>query len=60
MSINIKQVFELGGGVGSCIRVSHCCHLDVCIFDVWRADGENPSEGRVLAALWLCLMPPVC
>lgn len=30
------------------------------IFDVWRADGENPSEGRVLAALWLCLMPPVC
>lgn len=30
------------------------------IFDVWRADGENPSEGRVLAALWLCLMPSVC
>lgn len=44
MHINLKQVSELGGREG-CVECLTAAMPDIS--DVWRADGENPSLGRL-------------
>lgn len=45
MPINLKQVSELGRGEEDCVECLTAAMPDIS--DVWRADGENPSLGRL-------------